>query len=78
MSLMEAVEGNVSEKRKVRRKSTMIVRLIAGVVLGGVAGFAYYRFVGCSGGVCPITGNPYISTVYGAVMGALVSVGNFG
>jgi len=74
---MEAVK-TIQQQKKVRRKSTMILRLIVGFVLGGAAGFAYYRFVGCSGGACPITGNPYISTVYGAVMGALVSVGNSG
>ncbi|MDD5675804.1 MAG: DUF6132 family protein [Chitinivibrionales bacterium] len=51
----------------------MVIRLVIGVVLGAVAGFAYYRFVGCSSGACPITGNPYISTIYGAVMGALAS-----
>jgi hypothetical protein len=74
---MDAVEKK-SEQRSVRRKQSMIMRLLIGILLGGAAGFAYYRFVGCSSGVCPITSNPYISTVYGAIMGALVSVGNFG
>jgi len=51
----------------------MNIRLILGIVIGAAAGFAYYRFVGCSSGTCPITGNPYISTIYGAVVGALAS-----
>jgi hypothetical protein len=51
----------------------MIIRLIIGVVVGAVAGFAYYRYIGCSSGACPLTSNPYISTIYGAVMGAIFS-----
>jgi hypothetical protein len=50
-----------------------MVKVIVGVVVGGVLGFLYYRFVGCAGGACPITGNPYISTMYGAFIGALVA-----
>lgn len=38
---------------------------------GGGAGFAYYYFIGCASGACPISSNPYISTVYGAVIGVL-------
>ncbi len=51
----------------------MTIRLIIGIIIGAIAGFALYRFVGCSTGTCPITGNPYISTLYGAVMGVLAS-----
>lgn len=56
-----------------RERSSMLLRLVIGVAVGAVAGFAYYRFVGCSSGTCPITSNPFISTLYGAVMGALAS-----
>lgn len=45
---------------------------IAGIITGGIAGFAYYHFVGCSSGSCPITSSPYVSTIYGAVMGYLI------
>jgi len=50
-----------------------MIKLIIGVVLGAVAGFAYYKFIGCSSGACPLTSNPVISTIYGSVMGALLS-----
>jgi hypothetical protein len=49
------------------------LRLALFIVGGGALGFAYYRFIGCSSGMCPITSNPYISTVYGAMMGLLMS-----
>jgi hypothetical protein len=54
-------------------KGKSMIRLLIGVALGAAGGYAYYRLVGCSTGVCPITSNPYVSTVYGAVMGALLS-----
>ena len=44
---------------------------IIGVLAGGIGGFAYYHFIGCASGTCPITSNPYISIVYGALLGYL-------
>lgn len=38
---------------------------------GAIFGFLYYRFIGCSTGACPITSNPYISIVYGGLLGVL-------
>ena len=48
------------------------ILLMAFPILSGAAvGFAYYHYVGCMSGSCPITGNPFISTAYGAVIGAI-------
>jgi hypothetical protein len=44
---------------------------ILGLITGAIAGWWYWYFVGCASGTCPITSNPYISVVYGAVMGGL-------
>ena len=41
-------------------------------LLGAIGGFAYYHYIGCATGSCPITGNPYLSTVYGLLMGVLI------
>ncbi len=46
------------------------------VLGGGVAGFAWYYFVGCATGTCPISSNPYIMTAYGALVGVVVSAGS--
>ena len=46
---------------------------VLGIVIGAALGYGYYRLVGCSTGTCPITSSPYISTLYGAVMGVLIA-----
>jgi hypothetical protein len=51
----------------------MIARLIIGVIVGGLLGYAVYHFIGCSSGACPITSNPWISTIVGMVVGALLA-----
>ena len=54
-------------------RSKKMIAIIIGAVAGGIVGFLYYRFIGCRSGACIITGNPYISTIYGAVLGGLVA-----
>jgi hypothetical protein len=44
----------------------------ASVLVGGGAGFLYYKFIGCKTGACPLTGNPWISTLYGAFIGWMI------
>lgn len=45
---------------------------IIGIAIGAVAGFFYWKFIGCSTGGCAITSNPLNSTLYGAAMGGLL------
>jgi len=52
----------------------MIMRILIGVVGGGVLGFSWYKLVGCPNGGCPLTSNPWISTAYGMAVGALVAI----
>lgn len=40
--------------------------------IGLIAGYAYYYFIGCNSGSCPITSNPYISSAYGLGAGLLL------
>lgn len=53
----------------------MALRIALFIIGGAVLGFAYHRLVGCRTGACAITANPYVSTLYGAFMGYLLSGG---
>lgn len=53
----------------------MITRMMIAGIVGGILGYAMYRFVGCSSGVCPITSNPWVSTMVGAVLGVVSVTG---
>jgi len=44
---------------------------VVGAVSGIVGGYLYYRFVGCTSGSCPITSSPWISSIWGGMMGGL-------
>jgi F0F1-type ATP synthase assembly protein I len=46
---------------------------LIGILLGAIAGWLYWNFVGCSSGTCAITSKPINSTLYGALMGYLVA-----
>lgn len=45
---------------------------VIGIIIGAVAGYTYWKFVGCNSGTCLITSKPLNSTAYGAVMGGLI------
>jgi hypothetical protein len=45
---------------------------LVGAAVGAVAGFLYWKFVGCTNGTCLISGKPLNSTIYFAVMGSLL------
>jgi len=53
----------------------MITRVLIGIVVGGILGYGMYRVVGCSTGACPLTANPWISTIYGMTLGGLLATG---
>jgi hypothetical protein len=48
-------------------------KMLVSVLIGAVAGYGFYYFIGCSTGTCPITSNPWMSTGYGALLGWLAA-----
>ena len=52
------------------------MRIIIGIVIGGAIGFGVGYFGNnVRTGTCPLTGNPIISTIVGALLGALIASG---
>lgn len=43
-----------------------------GIAVGAIAGYLYWKLVGCASGTCAITASPVNSSLYGAMLGALV------
>ena len=46
--------------------------LVSGSLAGGIAGYLYYFFYGCTNG-CPLNSNPYLSIVWGMLVGYLLT-----
>lgn len=59
-----------ADKQHKEMKRTWLITGI-GIVLGALAGWAYWYQWGCTEG-CTITGSPINSTLYGGLMGALL------
>ncbi|MEA4870917.1 MAG: DUF6132 family protein [Christensenella sp.] len=66
------MEQDTSKTTKQKNTWKHYLPMIILAVVGAIGGFLYYRFVGCVSGACPITSNPYSSTVYGGVIGLLL------
>lgn len=55
-----------------KQNTKKIIMLALGAVLGALAGYAYWYYVGCMSGSCSITSSPINSSLYGGIMGALL------
>lgn len=45
---------------------------ILGFLLGAIGGYAYWYYIGCSSGTCPITSSPLMSVIFGVVLGSTI------
>ena len=53
----------------------MTLRIILGIIIGGAIGFALGILGKCASGTCPLTSNPYVSTILGALIGLMITLG---
>jgi len=54
-------------------KSWLFWKPALAVIIGGLLGFLYYYFIGCSSGTCAITSSPYSSSIMGSMLGLLIT-----
>lgn len=66
-------ESNAMSKTKAFLTSRNTIKNFLGLLAGALGGFLYYRLVGCNSGTCAITSNPYMSILWGGLMGYLVA-----
>ena len=52
-----------------------VMKIILGVGIGAAVGFAIGYFGKCSTGTCPLTSNPLVSTLVGALIGFIAVAG---
>lgn len=63
---------------EVKSKSKILVYIkssiwsITGTILGGIGGLIYFNYFACTSGSCMITSNPWLTTLWGAVVGYLL------
>ena len=66
---MEINSGTKNRWVKQRLASWGFWRPVLSVVIGALAGYLYYHFIGCNSGQCAITSSPVMSTLWGGMLG---------
>lgn len=73
--------GDTSGNREVKKhrstrevvRSASFWKTMAGIAAGILLGYLYFRFVGCKSGSCAITSNPYMSMLFGGILGLYIT-----
>ena len=68
------MENNQNQKTNFTKRFFSIIPplTLIGILVGAIGGYIYYIEIGCASGTCPLTSNPYMSILWGAVMGYLL------
>jgi len=53
--------------------SSAFIKPLLFAIFGGIFGYLFYYFIGCSSGSCGITSNSYLSILFGAAIGFYAS-----
>ena len=53
-------------------ENKILLKIIASLAGAGV-GYLIYKWIGCRSGSCPITSNPWMSMIWGALMGFILA-----
>src|SRR5690554_3942640 len=48
------------------------ILVFTGIIAGALAGYLYWKYIGCLSATCAITSKPVNSTIYGSPMGGLL------
>jgi len=54
------------------QKTKKFIKILLFILAGCTVGYIYYKFWGCNG-TCAISSSPYRSTIYGGIIGGLLS-----
>lgn len=62
---------NAKEKTPLKKQ---IIRISIGLAIGAALGYAYYYFIGCNSGSCPLTSTPINSIIFGMIAGGALAI----
>ena len=51
----------------------VLIKNAIGIIIGGIGGYLYYIKIGCTSGTCQLTSNPYVSILWGGLIGYLIA-----
>jgi len=57
---------------KERIRSIHFWKPVLAMIGGGILGYVYYYYVGCTSGSCAMTSNPYSSIFFGGILGLYI------
>ena len=67
-STRKKTKGDCNMKNGIIRNKLYFI----GAIIGAIAGFLYWKYVGCLTGTCTITSSPLNSAIYFALFGAVL------